>query len=77
MLMATDTLESLGQKLVQGNNVSISLHPDSRAEADRLFNGLSAGGKIEMPMADQVWGDYYGMFQDKFGVLWMVNYHAE
>lgn len=77
VLMATDALESLGQHLVQGNNVYISLHPDSRAEADRLFNALSAGGSVEMPMGDQPWGDYYGSFQDKFGVCWMVNYHPE
>jgi PhnB protein len=74
MLMATDTLPSLGQKLVVGNNVYISIHPDSKEEADRIFNALSAGGAIEMPIADQPWGDYYGSFKDKFGVQWMVNY---
>ena len=74
MIMATDTLESLGQKLVQGNNVYISIHPDNKEEADRIFNALSNGGKIEMPIADQPWGDYYGSFTDKFGVKWMVNY---
>lgn len=74
VLMATDTLESLGQELRQGNNVYISLHPESREEADRIFEALSAGGQIEMPMGDQVWGDYYGSFEDKFGVHWMVNY---
>ena len=74
ILMASDTLESLGQKLTQGNNVYISVHPDSKTEADRIFNALSAGGLIEMPIADQPWGDYYGHFRDKFGVLWMVNY---
>src|SRR3989344_3350891 len=73
-LMGTDTLESLGQKLIQGNNSYIMIAPESKEEADRLFNGLSAGGKIEMPLADQVWGDYYGSFTDKFGVRWMVNY---
>ncbi|MBI4044962.1 MAG: VOC family protein [Candidatus Diapherotrites archaeon] len=74
VLMATDTLESLGQKLVQGNNVHISIHPESKEEADRIFNALSAGGKIEMQIANQPWGDYYGSFKDKFGVQWMVNY---
>ena len=74
VLMASDTLETLGQKLVQGNNVYISVHPESKEEADRIFNALSAGGTAEMPMADQPWGDYYGSFQDKFGVHWMVNY---
>ena len=74
VLMATDALESLGQKLVQGNNVYISVHPESKEEADRIFNALSASGTIEMPLADQSWGDYYGSFKDKFGVQWMVNY---
>jgi PhnB protein len=74
VLMATDTLESLGQKLVQGNNVHISVHPESKEEADRIFKALSAGGTIEMSISDQPWGDYYGSFKDKFGVHWMVNY---
>jgi PhnB protein len=74
VLMASDTLPSLGQELVQGNNIYVSVHPETREEADRLFNGLSNGGDIEMPIADQVWGDYYGSFKDKFGVMWMVNY---
>jgi PhnB protein len=74
LLMGTDTLESLGQELVQGNNVYISAHPESKEEADRIFNALSEGGKVEMPIADQMWGDYYGSLKDKFGVLWMVNY---
>jgi len=74
ILMASDTLESLGQKVVKGNNVYISLHPDSKEEADRIFKALSAGGRMEMPIADQPWGDYYGSFWDKFGVGWMVNY---
>ncbi|MCF7858942.1 MAG: VOC family protein [Candidatus Cloacimonetes bacterium] len=77
MLMGTDALESLGQKLVQGNNIHMSIHPDSKEEADRLFSALSDGGKIEMQLADQQWGDYYGSFQDKFGVYWMINYHSE
>jgi PhnB protein len=74
VLMVTDTLESLGQELVQGNNVYISVHPESKEEANRIFNALSAGGTIEMPIADQPWGDYYGSFKDKFGVQWMVHY---
>lgn len=73
-LMASDSLESLGQKLIQGNNVFISVHPESKEEADRIFTALSTGGTIEMPIADQPWGDYYGHFRDKFGVMWMVNY---
>lgn len=77
MLMGTDALESMGQKLVIGNNSYISVHPDSKEEADRIFNGLSAGGQVEMPMANQPWGDYYGSFKDKYGVQWMVNYHPQ
>ena len=72
MLMATDSLESLGQKLTVGNNFYISLSPATRDEADRLFNGLSEGGKVEMPMSDMFWG-YFGCFADKFGVQWMLN----
>lgn len=74
VLMASNTLESLGQKLNQGNNVYLSVHPDTKDEADRVFTALSAGGVIEMPIAHQPWGDYWGSFKDKFGVLWMVDY---
>jgi PhnB protein len=77
VLMASDALESLGQKLVKGNNVYVSVHPESRAEADRIFSSLSAGGQIEMAIDDQAWGDYYGSFEDRFGVRWMVNYHPD
>lgn len=73
-LMGSDALESLGQKLVEGNNLYISIHPDSREEADRLFAALSRGGEVSMPIADQPWGDYYGDLQDKFGMHWMINY---
>jgi PhnB protein len=72
MLMATDALESMGQKLNVGNNFYISLSPPTREDADRIFNGLSDGGKVEMPMADMFWG-YFGSFTDKFGVQWMLN----
>jgi len=74
MLMGTDALESMGFKLVQGNNSYIMVGVDSKDEADRIFNALSAGGKVEMAMADQPWGDYYGSFWDKFGIGWMVDY---
>ena len=76
VLMASDVLESLGQELVQGNNVYVSLHPDSREEADRIFNGLAEGADVEMPMDVQVWGDYFGSLKDKFGVRWMINHGA-
>jgi len=74
VLMATDSLESLGQKLTVGNNFYICLSPDSKDEADRLFNGLSDGGKVEVAIQDMFWGAYWGSFADKFGVQWMINY---
>jgi PhnB protein len=73
-LMASDCVPSMGHVLHVGNNNYISVSPDSRKEADRLFNGLSAGGKVEMPLADMFWGDYFGSFEDKYGVHWMINY---
>jgi PhnB protein len=69
ILMASDALESLGQHLVHGNNVYVSVHPVSRAEADKIFSALSDGAEIEMPIADQVWSDYFGSLKDKFGVM--------
>lgn len=74
ILMGTDSLESLGQKLVQGNNFYLSLTPESESEATVLFNALSAGGKIEQPLEKMFWGALFGSFRDKFGVQWMVNY---
>ena len=74
VLMGTDALESMGQKLTFGTNFYICLSPDSKEEADRLFNGLSVGGKVEMPIQDMFWGAYWGSFTDKFGVQWMINY---
>ena len=74
VLMATVALESMGQKLTFGNNMYIALSPDSREEAERLFNGLSAGGQIEMPLQDMFWGSYFGSFTDKFGVQWMIDH---
>jgi uncharacterized glyoxalase superfamily protein PhnB len=74
MIMASDVLEGFGHKLIQGNNTAISIFPDSKEEADRLFKGLSAGGMVEMPLINQMWGDYYGGLTDKFGIRWMVDY---
>jgi PhnB protein len=73
MLMCTDAPESMGFTLVQGNNFYIALDPDTRAEADRLFAELSAGGKVEQPIGEMFWGDYFGSLVDKFGVPWMIN----
>jgi PhnB protein len=74
VLMGTDTLESMGHSLTVGTNISLSISADSKEEAEQIFNGLSEGGKVEMPLADAFWGAYFGMFADKFGVQWMVNY---
>lgn len=75
VLMGSDISPSLGHKLNVGNNTYISLHPDSKEEADRIFEALSDGAEIEMPMADQFWGDYFGSLIDKFGICWMINFH--
>lgn len=72
MLMATDLLESLGQHLKSGNVYTLSLHPDSKEEADRLYKALSQDGKPSQPMAEVFWG-YWGMLTDKFGIQWMIN----
>lgn len=74
MLMASDILEGMGPARVEGNNVSLSVHPDSRQDADRIFNGLAESGTVTMPIADQFWGDYFGSLIDRFGISWMVNY---
>jgi PhnB protein len=76
-LMGSDVPASQREKLVPGNNVTIMIEPDSKEEADRLFNALSKGGKVEMPMAIQPWGDYYGSFEDKFGVRWMIDHEVK
>jgi len=76
LLMGTDATESMGQTLSHGNNVYICLQPDSREEADSLFGALSAGGMVEMPMADMFWGDYFGSLVDHYGVQWMIAYSS-
>jgi PhnB protein len=73
LLMGTDTPESMGFRLTQGNNVYVCLDPDTRAEADALFAALAAGGAVEMPLQEMFWGDYFGSLVDRFGVRWMVN----
>ena len=74
MIMASDMIPGMGPARVEGNNFSISVHPESRQDADRIFNALAEGGAITMPIADQFWGDYYGSVTDRFGMNWMVNY---
>jgi len=74
VLMGSDCAPSSGIVLTNGNNMYISVSPDSRTEAEKLFNGLSSGGLVEMPLEDQFWGDYFGSFKDKYGICWMINF---
>lgn len=75
MLMGSDTGGEWASQFAQGNNFSISIMADSKEKADRLFNGLSSGGNVTMPMQKTFWGDYFGMFADKFGVNWMISFN--
>lgn len=74
ILMGTDAPKEMGFTVTPGNNMHINLEPESRDEATRLFNELSAGGKVVMPIQDMFWGAYFGSFTDKYGINWMVNY---
>lgn len=77
VLMGTDAPESFGFTVNFGNNTHIMLEPDTREETKQLFDALSEGGKITMPLQDMFWGAYYGSFTDKYGVQWMVNCYAK
>ncbi len=74
VLMANDVPEFMGRVSENENRSKISISAESKEEADRLFHGLSAGGKVEMPIADSPWGSYFGMFRDKYGIEWMVDF---
>ena len=74
MLMANDVPESMGKTNENENRSKIVIITESKEEADTLFTGLSAGGKIEMPISDSPWGSYFGMFRDKYGIEWMVDF---
>jgi len=77
ILMGTDACDEMGFNLTQGNNFYICIGPDSKEHADKLFNALAEGGKINTPLQDMFWGAYYGDLTDKFGVKWMVNYQKQ
>jgi PhnB protein len=77
ILMGSDSSESFGKATVVGNNISLSINTESEEEATRLFNALSAGGTVTMPLDKTFWGAFFGMFTDKFGIHWMVNYDYE
>ena len=74
ILMGSDTGGDWAPQFVAGNNFSVSINAESKEEADRLYHGLSEGGKQTMPLEDTFWGAYFGMFVDQFGINWMVNY---
>ncbi len=73
ILMGSDWPEAYG-KPIEGTNISISISADSKEEADKIFNALSAGGQVTMPMENTFWGSYFGMLKDKFGFNWMMSY---
>lgn len=77
MLMLSDSPEGNDASVVLGSQTQISIHPESKEEADRMFAALAEGGEAVMPLAIQFWGDYFGMCRDKFGIAWMINYHPE
>jgi len=72
-LMGTDAPESMGFSVTFGNNIYISLSPDTRTETKRLFDALAEGGNVQMDLQDMFWGAYYGSLVDKYGVQWMFN----
>ena len=74
VLMANDVPEIMGEVNEMENRSKISVSAESKEEADKIFNGLSAGGTIEMPIADSNWGSYFGMFRDKYGIEWTVDF---
>lgn len=74
VLMGSDTPSFLGTHNENETRSKISLNTDSKEEADTIFNGLSQGGTVEMPMAESPWGAYFGMFRDKYGIEWMINF---
>lgn len=76
-LMGNDVPESMGPVNENENRSKISISAESRDEADKLFNGLSAGGNVEYPIGDSPWGSYFGMFRDKYGIEWMIDFVAK
>ena len=78
LIMGSDIVQGMSGEVVFGNNFGLTLQPDSEAETIRLFNALSAGGTVTMPLEKTFWNATFGMFVDKFGINWMVNYdHAQ
>lgn len=76
MLMANDVPEIMGKVNENENRSKIAINTESKEEADKLFNGLSAGGEIEVPMNDGPWGSYFGMLRDKYGIEWIIEFYS-
>ena len=76
VLMANDVPAILGTTNENENRSKIAVSAESKEEADKLFNGLSAGGTVEMPIQDSPWGSYFGMFRDKYGIEWMIDFDS-
>jgi PhnB protein len=76
VLMGSDIPEFMGKVNENENRSKISISASGKEEADRLFHGLSAGGSVEMPIGDSPWGSYFGMFRDKYGIEWMIDFDA-
>lgn len=74
ILMASDTPDSVENAVTSGTNYFINIEPESAEEADRLFDALSADGRITMPLQATEWAEKHGMCADRFGIQWMVNY---
>jgi len=74
ILMGSDVGGEWAPQTIVGNNVQLSVNTDSEEEAQRIFNGLAAGGNVTMPLDKTFWGAYFGMLIDQFGINWMVNY---
>jgi PhnB protein len=77
VLMASDTPEFMGKHNENETRSKISISAESKEEADKLFNGLSVDGNVEMPIGDSSWGSYFGMFRDKYGIEWMIDYDSK
>lgn len=77
ILMANDVPEFMGKTNENENRSKIAISAESKEEAEKLFNGLSVGGQVEMPLTDSPWGSYFGMFRDKYGIEWMIDFDSK
>jgi len=73
ILMGCDGADAHGHGAIFGNNISLTVNTDSKEEADRIFDELSVGGEIKMPMSQTFWGSYFGVFTDRFGINWLIS----